>query len=157
MNFLSHYYLLPEKDNADNVLGNLLPDLMRGFTKIYKQEIKPNPVLQGSAILDGINYHLLTDAIFHEEDFFLKNCDAIKDNLNQKSIAPSRNFIVAHVMVELLIDQYLMEQEPSLADNFYESLNICSQNNLDEKLNITLNRQNSSKIISIFKGFTEGK
>ena len=157
MNFLSHYYLLPEKDNTDKVVGNLLPDLIRGFTKIYHKELKDNPQLQGSDILEGIHYHMLTDAVFHEHDFFLENCEWIKSNIKTQQLPKNRSFIVAHVMVELIIDQYLMEKESHLAPSFYHSLNDSATQDLNEKLNITLNRQNSSKIISIFKGFTESK
>ena len=157
MNFLSHYYLLPEKDNSDKVFGNLLPDLMRGFTKIYRKEIKNNPSIQDTEILAGIHYHLKTDAIFHEQSFFLNHCDGIKAQIQRVQLPQTRNFIVAHVMVELLIDQYLMGEEDKLAHSFYQTLESSSNNNLLEKLNITLNRQNSSKIIAIFKGFTESK
>jgi tetratricopeptide (TPR) repeat protein len=157
MNFLSHYYLLPEKANSDMVIGNLLPDLMRGFTKVYRKEIKNNPSIQGTEILAGIHYHLQTDALFHEQDFFINHCQNIKAEIQRKQLPQTRSFIVAHVMVELLIDQYLMEEEDKLAPLFYQTLENSNNNNLQEKLNITLNRQNSSKIITSFKGFIESK
>jgi hypothetical protein len=157
MNFLSHYYLLSDKQNADKVLGNLLPDLMRGFTKIYRQEIKDNPKLKNSAILEGIHFHLSIDKIFHEHDFFLNYCAKVKDTIELKNIPQNRSFIVAHVMVELLIDQYLMEVNVQLADSFYKSLKQSANDNLSEKLNNILNKQNSSKIISIFNGFIQKK
>jgi hypothetical protein len=157
MNFLSHYYLLPEKDNSDKVFGNLLPDLMRGFTKIYRQKIKDNPSIQQTELLAGIHYHFKTDALFHEHDFFLNHCHSIKAQIQRGQVPPTRSFIVAHVMVELLIDQYLMEEEAKLAHSFYQILENSSYNNLSEKLNITLNKQTSSKIIAIFNGFTESR
>lgn len=157
MNFLSHYYLLPEKDNSAKVIGNLLPDLIRGFSKIYRQEIKHNLNTKDNALVSGIQYHLQTDAIFHQHAFFLEHCEKIKNQIKNQNLPPNRNFIVAHVMLELIIDHYLMEQNEALANNFYLTLNNSNNAELHETLNITLNRQNSSKIITIFSGFIENK
>ena len=157
MNFLSHYYLLEDKESIPKVVGNLLPDLMRGFTKIYRQEILPNQGEIDSALLDGISFHLLVDKVFHEHPFFVNQCEIIKQKIDDMAIETSRSFIVAHVMLELIIDQYLMEEDLVAVDEFYQTLVFAEEENTLTPLNFTLNRQNSSKIIRIFKSFIEHK
>lgn len=155
MNFLSHYYLLESKNNTAKVVGNLLPDLMRGFTKIYRQEIKTNQDMINKDLMDGIHFHLLVDKLFHKHDFFLIHCEYIKALITRKNLESNKSFIVAHVMLELIIDQYLMEKEIALADNFYLELERAIQKGTLETLKFTLLRQNSSEIMRIFKSFIE--
>ena len=157
MNFLSHYYLLPEKENIDLIIGNLLPDLMRGFTKIYNLEIKSNPLTHGTKFIQGLHYHLLTDKLFHNSAFFQKNCNALKRITEFHKLPLKRNFIVSHIMLELIIDQYLIEQSPSLATNFYKMLDAADLIKLEDQLKMTMPRQNSSNIICIFNGFRENR
>lgn len=157
MNFLAHYYLIPEKENADFVAGNLLPDLMRGFTKIYHQEIKPNTLQHDSDIIRGIHYHLATDKLFHNHDFFDKHCLSLKEITKFHGLPLEKNYIVSHVLLELLIDQYLMKKNEKLKDNFYASLTNVLDGELEERIKMTVSRQYSSKIISIFKGFKENR
>ena len=157
MNFLSHYYLLPEKENIDLIIGNLLPDLMRGFTKIYNLEIKSNSLTHDTKFVQGIHYHLLTDKLFHNASFFQKNCNVLKEITRFYRLPLQRNFIVSHIMLELIIDQYLMEKSPSLAANFYKMLNAADLIKLEDQLKMTMPLQNSSNIICIFKSFRENK
>ena len=157
MNFLSHYYLLPEKENTDKVAGNLLPDLMRGFTKIYHQEIKPIQEINQSDIVKGIHYHLETDALFHQHQFFIDHCKDLKQITASYDLPMTKNYIVSHVLLELIIDQYLMEKEANLAPAFYESLSQALEGELEEKIKMTVSRQNSKKIISIFRSFTDSQ
>lgn len=157
MNFLSHYFLLPDQSNEDIVLGNLLPDLMRGFSKIYRQEIKPREDIHTTDIVKGVHFHLKADKLFHNHDFFEKHCDILKGLIDKSQLQNQRNFIVSHVMLELLIDQYLMEHEKEVAPAFYKKLESALNQDLEEKVKMTLNQQNTSRIISIFKGFTESK
>lgn len=157
MNFLSHYYLLPEKENIDLIIGSLLPDLMRGFTKIYNLEIKSNPLIYDTKFVQGIHYHLLIDKLFHNASFFQKNCYVLKEIIGFHKLPLKRNFIVSHIMLELMIDQYLMEKSPSLATNFYKMLDAANLIKLEDQLKMTMPRQNSSNIIRIFKSFRENR
>lgn len=157
MNFLSHYFLLPEKSNADFVAGNLLPDLMRGFSKIYRQEIKAREEIHHMDLVKGIHFHLHADKLFHNHEFFELHCDFLKVQIEQHHLPNQRSYIVSHVLLELLIDQYLMEQRGDIAPEFYNTLEQALKSDLDEKIKMTLNQQNTSRIISIFKGFTESK
>lgn len=157
MNFLSHYYLLPEKGNIDLIIGNLLPDLMRGFTKIYNLEIKSNPLIYDTKFVQGLHYHLLTDKLFHNASFFQKNCNVLKEITRFHKLPLKRNYVVSHIMLELIIDQYLIEKSPSLAANFYKMLDTANLIKLEDQIKMIMPRQNSSNIIRIFKSFRENR
>lgn len=156
MNFLSHYYLLPEKDQAEKVLGNLIPDLLRGFTKIYNEDLKERKEIHHYPLIQGIHFHLQTDAIFHELSFFHESCALVKSKIVELKLPEKKSYMLAHIMVELILDQNLMLQEDNLAESFYQSL-ADIEKNVESKLNKSFQLRESSKISTIFKGFIENK
>lgn len=153
MNFIAHYYLLDSHANHDMIFGNLLPDLLRGFTKIYNQEIKNKPHFAELCIVKGINFHLKTDEIFHNHAFFYENCEMIKGVFAQHKLPKNKDFIVAHVLLELIIDQFIIESKPAICESFYDSLTISKKDNLENKILQLFRQENYSKIFPIFKGF----
>lgn len=157
MNFLAHYYLLPNKEKHDMAFGNLLPDLFRGFSKIYNEELQHRTDLESNEIYRGINFHLQTDKIFHNHSFFERNCFVIKTAIEKNDLPKERSYIVAHILLELIIDSYLLSTNQELANQFYESLKTAFNGNIQEKLHYDFKLKNSSKINLIFKGFIENE
>lgn len=157
MNFLAHYYLLPNKEKHNMAFGNLLPDLFRGFSKIYNENIQHRTDLQHNEIYQGINFHLQSDKLFHKHLFFEENCLRIKDAIEKANLPQERSYIVAHILLELMIDRYLISKEKDLADTFYESLRNAFDENIEDKLHYDFKLKDSSKINLIFKGFIENE
>ena len=157
MNFLSHYFLLPEQSHGDIIVGNLLPDLMRGFSKIYRQNIKSRKAIQHLDHVKGMHFHMHTDKLFHKHPFFESYCDLLKKEITRHKLPSQRSYIVSHVMLELLIDQYLVEHYEEMANEFYLKLEYALRNSMEQKIKMTLNQQNTSRIISIFRSFTENR
>jgi len=156
MNFLAHYYLLEDKINSKKVFGNLLPDLVRGFSKIYQTELKQVQD-KNNAILQGINFHLKTDKIFHNHDFFTIQNEKIKKLIIKHKVPTKRYYISTHILLELLIDQYLIKQNQTIANDFYNILEKDNNLNLIREINLLTNNKINSKLFIIFKSFIENK
>lgn len=157
MNFISHFYLLEDKANPDIVLGNLIPDLMRGFTKIYHQQIKNNKELINNNIVSGIEFHLKTDLEFHHHPFFIEKNKVFKKFLFDLKLPSKKYYLVTHILLELLIDRYLLETYPNIGIQFYDKLRISEKDNFKEKLKLLFNSELNLKIHSIFNSFIENK
>ncbi|MCB9256930.1 MAG: hypothetical protein H6579_07370 [Chitinophagales bacterium] len=157
MNFLAHYYLLPYKEKHDMAFGNLLPDLMRGFSKVYNQELQHRKDLHSHEIFQGIEFHLKSDSLFHKHIFFERYCKRIKSSIEERELPQERSYVVAHILLELMMDRYLLLKEDALAEKFYQSLRVAQEENILNKLHYELNLKNSSKINLIFKGFIENE
>lgn len=153
MNFLSHYYLLENKQNPDQVLGNLIPDLMRGFTKIYNKKIKNNNDFIENDLIKGINFHLKTDKIFHQHPYFIEKNKLIKNYIFDLKLPSHKYYLTTHILSELIIDQYLINTQPELGIQFYQSLRISLKKSFTNKLNSILDLNDNSKILLNFKSF----
>lgn len=154
MNFIAHYHLY-QSNNLHQVTGNLLPDLMRGFSKIYNQSLQQQPNWMHPKLYEGISFHLKVDDFFHKEDFFLKSCEKINEKLDKSTKNYRRKFIISHVLVELLIDHAIISNQKEIITQFYADVNAIIQNNILAKWELDNQEFNSSNLIRIFKLFNE--
>lgn len=114
MNFLSHYYFDRKNPNSYEILGCLLPDLVKNADRkwnIYPEKL-PYEIYQNPAhtsLLKGWKKHLLVDKLFHSSDYFNFHQHQlkleVKDILEQTLVKP---FFLAHIAVELLLDSLLI-------------------------------------------------
>ena len=69
---------------------------------------------------DGCNKHFASDRKFHNWMTFVeltnKDTDMIRES-GDKDI--NRDYFITHIMVEILLDKILLDQNPTLADDFY--------------------------------------
>jgi hypothetical protein len=69
---------------------------------------------------DGCNKHFASDRKFHNWMSFVvltnKATDMIRES-GDKDI--NRDYFITHIMVEILLDKILLDQNPTLADDFY--------------------------------------
>lgn len=129
MNFLSHYYFDSNNTNPYQVLGALLPDLLKNGVKsknIYPE--KQNPLLfsqqNHTDILVGWKKHLMVDKFFHTSNFFLYHQHQLKlllTPLLEKSVV--KPFFLAHIGVELLLDSLLITENLIDVEQLYLQLN----------------------------------
>ena len=124
MNFLSHFYIDKNEENASFIVGVCTPDLV----SLYNREIriKHLPILPSHsesyiAFTKGILRHFEADKVFHSSPFFLQETEKVGIFLKThfKDSGLKRSFFVAHVLVELMIDKILIAQAPQLIPDFY--------------------------------------
>ncbi|MBI1307845.1 MAG: hypothetical protein GC181_14675 [Bacteroidetes bacterium] len=129
MNFLAHYYFDKKTGEPYYNLGLLLPDLTRNFIKGAR--LKPestylqNPVEKQISL--GCLQHIQSDKVFHSWSGFLNLMDLSTEQMRSSGISIKRDWFVSHILVELVIDQWLLRKHPSLAIELYtdfESLDI---------------------------------
>lgn len=140
MNFLSHYYFDRLSDDANVVMGTVLPDLIKNASKeanLYPQKneflFKGNPAEEG--LLAGWKRHLAVDLYFHSSNFFFEKTaelkQLIKPIVENTHVRPS---FLAHIGLELLLDHLLIEGNHIRVDGFYDKLQGVKQENLSDFL-----------------------
>ncbi|MGY3053659.1 acyl carrier protein phosphodiesterase [Pedobacter sp. UYEF25] len=127
MNFLSHYYFDRASDNNFQIIGSVLPDLVKNavpIANLFPNRVKEVYNLHEMEILTGWNKHLLIDKTFHSSIFFQQQTANLKPLLipllSDTQIRPS---FLAHIGLELLLDHLLVEQKIINVKTFYSSLN----------------------------------
>lgn len=157
MNFLSHYYVLKE-ENPYVVLGVILSDITTDFSKIYNQFIKnkyfpiePNNIL----LLHGIKNHIKADDIFHNHVLFDKMQEIAKSIMKSTfGETVKRQFVIAHVLVELMLDQYIIENNEEILNDFYsklEKIELEEANKFFKKLNVLENKSHFKRNFTKFR------
>lgn len=140
MNFLSHYYFDRTSEDANVVLGTVLPDLVKNAVKeanLYPQKneflFKGNPDEEN--LLSGWKRHLAVDLFFHSSDFFLEKTtelkQLIKPIVENTAVRPS---FLAHIGLELLLDHLLIEHNLIQVHHFYDKLNAVKKESLSDFL-----------------------
>lgn len=153
MNFLAHYYFDHQKGNAEFNFGLLLPDLVRNFipgARLHFVSSELTTDLEES-IREGCVRHISSDKIFHNWMGFHNMMDLVTREIRQTDSAIQKDWFIAHILVELAIDQFLAKQNGELANGLYkdyERLNLRSvkgflrQNEIDnfEQFMVGFNR-----------------
>ncbi|MFD2582195.1 hypothetical protein ACFSR6_06830 [Pedobacter vanadiisoli] len=140
MNFLSHYYFDRTTNDANVVMGTVLPDLIKNAVKeanLYPQKneflFKGNPDEEN--LLLGWKRHLAVDLFFHSSDFFLEKTtelkQLIKPIVENTAVRPS---FLAHISLELLLDHLLVEHNLIRVNHFYDKLNTVKKESLSDFL-----------------------
>lgn len=128
MNFLSHYYFERFAVESEQVLGGLLPDLLKNVDKGYSFQLhKIESILninpKAVSISEGWKRHVEVDRLFHGSDFFYKHTHqlrlAIEDSITD---LPVRASFLAHISLELLLDHKLMASGLLNVGRLYEHL-----------------------------------
>lgn len=161
MNFLAHYHTTNKNITPYKLLGVILPDLAKDFSRIYNKNIEQGFVSDSahiSEMLSGIKLHIKGDDLFHKHPIFKKNEMHAKVVLEMESeISVKRKFVIAHVLVELLIDQYIIINYPEELDNFYailDEIDIEKANELFQSLDV---KEEKSHFVNNFSFFRERK
>jgi|GEM_PF-1009950 len=129
MNFLSHYYFHHRDDDNFFTVGLTVPDLL-GFhsrrVRVTKKYLENLLLFEKEknirSFIYGMILHLDLDRWFHNTDFFKEKLLLLQDRYvyyNEKK--EKLPHFYAHILIEVLIDRYLLTIEPDIADRFYES------------------------------------
>ena len=123
MNYLSHYYFDRDEDNKYFNIGLILPDLARSH--IAKLRINPYKNItfttkEIASMNDGCNKHFASDRKFHNWMSFVELTNKATDMIRESGDKDiNRDYFITHIMVEILLDKILLDQNPTLADDFY--------------------------------------
>ena len=128
MNFLSHYYFERYAVEPEQVLGGLLPDLLKNVDKGYSFQLHRHEQLlqstpQALSITEGWERHVEVDRLFHNSDFFYKHTHQLR-NVIKGDVAdlPIRPSFLAHIALELLLDHQLIAHDLLNVGRLYEHL-----------------------------------
>ena len=123
MNYLSHYYFDRDEDNKYFNIGLILPDLARSH--IAKLRINPYKNItfttkEIASMNDGCNKHFASDRKFHNWMSFVELTNKATDMIRESGDKDiNLDYFITHIMVEILLDKILLDQNPTLADDFY--------------------------------------
>ena len=130
MNFLSHYYFDRDNLNCYQILGTVLPDLLKNADKTIV--LHPEKLIDVDEcvndIIRGWNRHLEVDRYFHSSDFFINHSHQLK-----KLLAPAiegssvKPFFLGHIALELILDNLLITIKKIDVDDFYARLDGCKE------------------------------
>lgn len=162
MNFLSHYYFERYAVNSEQVLGGLLPDLLKNADKNYSFQLSKFenrfPIGQKSeSITEGWRRHLEVDKLFHSSDFFYHHTHQIR-KIVERNIAdlPIRASFLAHISLELLLDHKLIANELLSVSRLYEHLEHIDRNVLNKYLQ-ALETVNLESFFNFYDRFVASK
>jgi len=159
MNFLSHFYF--DRNTADCylVLGTVMPDLLKNADKtvIIHPEKLTHTDSNVNSIIAGWNKHLLVDRYFHSSEFFLAHSHQLKKMLLPAiEGSPVKPFFLGHIALELILDNLLLTTGKVTADGFYDHLDGCDADVVDEFLTFS-GLQETSVFFKFYEDFKKRK
>ncbi|MGK6351872.1 hypothetical protein [Parapedobacter sp. DT-150] len=142
MNFLSHYYFERYSHNPEQVLGSVLPDLIRSadrdihvLPQKHEDQLITNPKLQ--SIYHGWMRHMEIDRYFHNSPFFYTHTHELKlvlaPAVEGTAIRPS---FLSHIALELLLDHLLLHNDWVHESDFYAYLGAADRGMTDRFLKL---------------------
>ncbi|MFC5282673.1 hypothetical protein [Pedobacter alpinus] len=162
MNFLSHYYFDRSNTNAYEVLGIVMPDLIKNVNKNWNIHPEKNEILFNSkpiqkSILKGWRRHLEVDKLFHNSDFFRTHQHQIKILIRESIVgSPVKPFFLGHISLELILDSLLITEDIVNPNKFYQYLDEINVNEISTFL--TLNKiDNQELFLKFFETFKKEK
>lgn len=106
-------------------VGSALPDLWpmvspRPLPALILRELRGGD-RRSVELAYGIAHHMHADAVFHSLEAFNRRVDWLSAELRSRWPALRRASFYAHVLVEMLLDRWLMERDPRPLDEYYQA------------------------------------
>lgn len=123
MNFLSHFYFDRKENDPYFNFGLLFPDLLRNFIKGAKLKPKFDQTWDQKELISldqGCTKHVYSDKIFHGWDGFEDGMQVVIDEIRNSNIEFRKDWFIAHILVELVLDKILINRHPNLATQLYD-------------------------------------
>jgi hypothetical protein len=128
MNFLSHYYLHRIPDDNDFTVGLTAPDLLgfhservRVTEKYLTEALENSDDSETKSCIRGMLIHLKVDKWFHGSGFFREKTVFLKDRYVEVTGHDDIPHHFCHILLEILLDRFLLVKDGMLADEFYAS------------------------------------
>lgn len=143
MNFLSHFYFDRNSTNPHLVLGTVLPDLVKNARKDWNlHPEKKAGLFTGSfesSILEGWKRHLAVDRHFHNSAFFNEHTHAIRTAIaSVLKNSPVRPSFLAHISLELMLDNILLTKDIINAEDLYSHLRQSDRQALNRFMELNM-------------------
>ncbi len=125
MNYLSHFVVEYPEQDPSIISGLVFPDAFHAINKIYNVHLRNLPVEDEviKKFIYGMERHKLADLVFHESEIFKNVCKEVELLLkSEEKLGLTRIFYLAHILVELMMDRYLVIHQREKADSLYLSL-----------------------------------
>nr|WP_294793353.1 hypothetical protein [uncultured Mucilaginibacter sp.] len=135
MNFLSHYYFDRDVTDCYQILGTVLPDLLKNADKtiVLHPEKLHHTNSKVNSIIKGWSKHLEVDRHFHSSEFFKTHSHQLKKMLlPAMEGSPVKPFFLGHIAVELILDSLLITTGKIEVDDFYDHLHSCKDDIIRE-------------------------
>jgi hypothetical protein len=126
MNFLSHSIVLPPDSTEVTRVGSALPDLWplaapRPLPALVLRALDASPDPRCAQLRVGIAHHMQADAVFHSHPDFEGRMDWLARQLRTHWPDLQHASTYAHVLVEMLLDRWLIEQDPRPLEIYYQA------------------------------------
>jgi hypothetical protein len=161
MNFLSHFYFDRHTSDPQQVIGIVLPDLLKNANKnwVVRPE-KYEDQYQESAlknIFTGWKRHIEVDKHFHCSQFFLNHTSKLRTAMAPfLSSSSAKPFFVAHIALELMLDSLLLTETSLSTQTFYAHLSNTDKEAINRFLAIN-SIDNQVVFFSFLEEFIEAR
>lgn len=144
------------------VTGLILPDLWKGFSRVYNKRLRDTTKsitvdFSHASLKLGIGRHIAIDRIFHSSAGFNQSVATITEIF--RDLGPPdfkrRASFCAHVLYELLLDRFIILDDPALTPSFYKLLDRIDHDQLVHYLNITGYGAGADGFLSVFHDFRQ--
>lgn len=151
MNFLSHYYFDHKKDSPYFNLGLIFPDILRNFVRGSKLDltIEINNSANQLELLKGCIQHVQSDKVFHAWQGFHDAMEFVTKRIRASEYDIEKDWFISHILVELAMDHYLINQDTKLASKLYTDFNLVDTS----EMHSFLGRHDFSKFDLFQNGF----
>lgn len=154
MNYLSH-----GRDVTEHPLvlaGTAAPDWLRACrrrSRLRPERLPTDPLpTPQTQLLRGIRKHFADDHAFHASAAFDEAQREVAVLLRTHHPELRRTTFLAHILVEILMDAWLMRRDPTLADRYYASLDALDLDRVVGWLN-TWATEPAARLASWIEGF----
>lgn len=155
MNFLAHYFFDRIQKKPAYSLGLLMPDFLRNFIPKGSRAIHTLPINASnlpeavSDIISGAEKHHQSDKFFHNCKPFVQLNEQIINNLRNSKLGFHRDWFLAHIYVELMLDRIILQKHPFLSGDLYEDLTNIPRHHIE----YYLRNSGIEDTMSFFSGF----
>ncbi len=157
MNFLSHFYLDRIANNHYYNAGLTLPDLLgfhKGRIRLTEKTIfQLQNINMNNDLLNGMRAHLKLDRKFHTSDFFKRNT-LLLQSMFEENTKHSLTHFNCHIILEMLIDKFILHRNPEIAKEFYDVYNHVDFNVITGTF-ISLNNFNKQDMFDLLTRFSQ--
>ena len=126
MNFLSHFYVDRDEQRPLFILGVVSPDLLSIYNpslRIKSSQMGHLPLLpeETNDYVAGLKRHFFVDRVFHSCPRFAEETAYLSRLLEETFPAQDiqRKFFIAHILLELQLDQVLVRRYSTIVQEFY--------------------------------------
>lgn len=158
MNYLSH--ARNHLDRPYALAGTGAPDWMRVSDRRARLTAQDLPTLDAedrsdeAELIRGMHRHFIDDKWFHQTKVFRRLMREMRDRLRERHGYPRglRPVFRAHILIEILLDAYLIAQDPDAIDRYYDGLGSVDPDLVANTINAHATRPNV-KLATFIRGY----